>query len=811
MPPSPETRFCIYECDYIIENNKPVVRLWGKTKEGKDILALDRDFTPYFYIELKSDLSRKEIDLLKERLMKLEIESSHPVKIEELKRKFLGEEKPLLKVFITLPVDVPKFRDMVKNWKEVRDEYEYGISFYKRYMIDKGITPMCWVDVEGDGDPIEIKNITTLDDEDYPSLRVLAFDMESAEERGSELIIMISLMDNSGFKKVLTHGKGSSRGYIEVLPSEEALLKRFIEIVQSRNPDIIAGYNTDRFDFVKLHEKSDDYNLPLVLGRDKSHMIFQRRGRLSAALVRGRAHIDIYSFVEHIMASSLSTEVLTLDRVATELIGKGKQALDWKEIGKAWRKHDISKIAKYCLKDSELTLKLAETVLPQIFELSRVTGQTLFDVSRMFYSQLVEWLYMRRAFEAGELVPNRPKYGEVSRRRRVPPYTGGYVHLPKEGIHNKIALFDFTSLYPSITITHNISPETLNCKCCLGSGHKSPEHDHYYCKKKKGFVTKVIEDIVNKRIEIKKKMKNAKNPMKRKALNQRQKALKILANASYGYYAYAGSRWYSRVCAESIASLGRMYIKNVIDTAMGMGLEVIYGDTDSLFLKIEKKKNVGSFLDKVNKSLPGVMELDFRGLYTSGIFVLGKAGVAAKKRYALIDSKGDIVIRGFEKVRRDWSSIAKETQEKVLMAVLKDKKPEKAVRIVRGIIKKLREGKIGHEELIIYTQLTKPIHEYEQIGPHVAVAKKIIEGGGQVRTGATIEYIITKGSGSISEKAQPAEEAKNYDPDYYIDHQVVPAALRILAGLGYMEKDLLKEGTKITREGQITLDKYIRR
>jgi len=570
----------------------------------------------------------------------------------------------------------------------------------------------------------------------------------------------------------------------------------------------IIIHNSDRFDFVKLAEKAKEHKIELGLGRSGKHLVFERRGRVSAAAVSGRVHVDLYNFIDHILSSSLSTEVLTLDRVARELIGKGKAPLELKDIEKAWRKRDVGKIASYCQKDSVITLQLADYVLPQIFELCRVTGQTLFDTSRMYYSQLVEWLYIRKSNGFGEVSPNRPKFDEVQRRRKV-SYLGGYVHTPREGIHEKIAVFDFASLYPTITITHNVSPETLDCSCCPGGKNNVPELKHHYCTKKTGFVTKVLEDIVLKRIEIKEKMKRiGRETTRYRFLNNRQYALKILANASYGYYAYPGSRWYSKVCAESITSLGRMYIKSVISMAERMKFWVIYGDTDSMFLRM-MLKDVKPFLKKVNSSLPGVMELDFKGFYQSGIFVLGKGGVAAKKRYALIDKKGEMIIRGFERVRRDWSAIAKETQEKVLLAVLKDKSPEKAVRIVRRIVKNIGEGKIGHDDLIIYTQLTKPISEYEQIGPHVAVAKKIIERGGQVRSGATIEYIVTKGTGTISERSEPAEDAKGFDPEYYINNQVLPAAMRVLAGLGYREEDFLGGGK--SEKEQLSLAKYMKK
>jgi DNA polymerase I/DNA polymerase-2 len=799
-----QTEMCLLDVDYILVEGKPVIRLWGKTKDGKIMVVFDHRFRPYFYIEPKEDLNEDQITELKKRIMGLEIDGKSPIMVEEVKRSILGKQKMFLKVVVTVPANVPKFRKLVKGLDDVKQQYEYGISFHKRYLIDNDLVPMDWILVSGKAVNTDLKTDISIKAEDIKplsnkveiSLNMLAFDIEVIQEDSSEKIIMISVMDSNGFKKVIVLGKKGKcaiRNLIWVR-DEKALIKKFIDLVMDRDPDIIVTFNGDRYDFVKLNEKAAENKIRLNLGRDNTQVIFKKRGRVSAAQIKGRVHVDLFDFIEHILSASLSTEVLTLDRVAKELIGAGKKTLKWKDIEHAWKIKDLGIVTKYCLHDSELTLNLSKYLLPQIFELCKITSQTLFDASRMTYSQLVEWLLIKNAFKWGEIIPNRPKYDEVMRRRKATPYTGGYVHLPKKGIHDSIALFDFQSLYPTIIITYNISPETLECDCCRKKGaHRVPDEPHYYCSKHKGFIPNVIEGLLKSRIDIKKRMKGLKHKsILYKSLNNRQYALKVLANASYGYYSYAGSRWYSRVCAESITSWGRYYIKKVIGMAERSGYDVIYGDTDSLFIKVKSKKQANEFLENVNHSLPSIIELEFKNMYKSGIFVLGKTGIAAKKRYALIDYKGNIVIRGFEKVRRDWANIARETQEMVLEAVLKDHSPEKAINIVKERIKNLQKEKVKIDDLIIYSQITRPLSEYEQVGPHVSAARKAVERGKIIKEGYTIGYVITKGSGSISLRAEPAEDAKNYDPDYYIHHQVIPAAIRVLGCLGYTEEDIIK-------------------
>jgi len=830
----PAVKLCVLGVDYILEGEqskegipspeggvgggeRPVIRIWGKTQDGRSIVVLDRGFEPYFYVEPREELSLEQLEGLAERIRGLELEEDRrrPVSVELTEKRFLGLPKRVLRVGVRSPRDVPMFRELVKEWKDVREEYEYAVSFYRRYLIDLGLVPMGWIEATGRAvktgyrvdRALEAESIRPLEEERLPGLRVLAFDIETSDVGGGENIIMISVAESRGFSRVLTY-KGRRKRGMEVLKDEKAMIERFVKLVRERDPDIILGYNTDRFDFTKLDARAEALKVRLDLSRDRSDVEFKRRMRVSAADIAGRVHIDLFDFVDNIMQSYLSTEVLTLDSVAREILGRGKEKVKWREIEEVWRDgRDMGRLADYCLQDSRLALMLGNAVLPQIYELCRVTGQPLFDVARMSYSQLVEWLLMRRAHGIGELSPNRPKYEEVKKRRLYPAFTGGYVHPPVEGIHEGIALYDFASLYPSITITHNVSPETLDCMCCGGEKctkgvSRVPEGEHYFCRKHRGFIPAVLEELVEQRQKIKRRMRKAKpGTVLHRILDNRQNALKILANASYGYYAYAGSRWYSRVCAQSITAWGRFYIRKVISMAERLKYPVIYGDTDSMFLRVKTKKSAREFLDRANKGLPGVMELELEGIYSVGMFVLAKTGVAAKKRYALLDESGKMTIRGFEKVRRDWSPIAKDTQEGVLRAILKERSPEKAVKLVKRNIERIEKGRVEMDELVIYSQITRPLNQYEQIGPHVVAARKAQERGRVIRPGTSISLIITRGEGSISSRAEPLEDARDYDPEYYVKNQVIPAALRVLSGLGYTEEDLTGEKAQASLEG----------
>ena len=293
--------------------------------------------------------------------------------------------------------------------------------------------------------------------------------------------------------------------------------------------------------------------------------------------------------------------------------------------------------------------------------------------------------------------------------------------------------------------------------------------------------------------------KTDKNSSQHATLYAQQYALKILLNSFYGYLGYARSRWYSFESAEAIASWARFYVKQIAEKAEQTGFETLYNDTDSHFLKIpanKTKKEVELFVQKMNTELPEAMELELEGFYKRGIFVTKREGGAAKKRYALIDEQGNLKIVGFEFVRRDWSKIAKHTQRMVIEAVLKEGNPDKAIEIVRKVIKELREHKVANKELVVLTQLTKSPHRYELDAPHVNAAKKAIKKGKHFESGSIVDFIITSNGKSISDKAELAEFVKegDYDAEYYIENQVIPAVIRIIQEFGLNKEDLIFGG-----------------
>jgi len=798
----------LLDLDYILEEDRPTVRLFCRTEQGSSVVILDRSLLPYFYVLPRTGKEQE----LKERIQHLTSANFAIKKVVIKEKRVDGQLKKVLQVSALNPSNLKKIKDEVKSWQEVEGKREFSLPFYKRYLIEKGIRPLDYLEVEGEqiesnyqaektimADKIEVNEEKSINSSSSLSRRQpLAFDLETYQDK----IIMASIYSGSQ-RKVLTYRDFSSPSWVEHVDSEKELIKRLIELLAADDVDIILGYNTDDFDFEILRERARAHDLTLNLGIDRAKMVFQRRGRSSSARIKGRLHLDLYRFVQNIIARSLKSDVLTLNRVAGEILGENKQDMDWEEIKAAWKdQENLNKLAEYSLKDSELVYNLAQRLVPQLFSLSRLTSQMPFDVCRITYGQLVENFLIKKAFARNMVVPNRPKQSDISSRRSQPAYSGGFVKEPQEGLHQHLALFDYRSLYPTIIVSYNISPDTLNCDCCQAQGMMK-ELDYHFCRDKKGFLPQVLEELLEERFQVKDEMEETKQGSRAwQDLNVRQESLKLLLNSAYGYTGYSGARWYCRECAEAITHLGRDYIHKTIEKAEESGLNVIYSDTDSVLVQSEAiEDKAEAFLRTINAELPQYMQLEFEDYYQRGLFTYTDQGKGAKKKYALLGKDGSIKVTGFEQVRRDWSKLAKQTQEKVIEHVLHGQVSQ-AVQAVKDTIQHLQDGDVDKKNLVIYTQLKKEPEEYETTSPHVEAAKKARERGIDIKPGATIDYIITERGDSISDKAEIARFADSYDASYYIKHQVVPAALRVLKVLDYSEEDLLLKGK------QSGLDKF---
>ncbi|MDD5086990.1 MAG: DNA-directed DNA polymerase [Candidatus Nanoarchaeia archaeon] len=816
-----EIAFYPIEISHGVENNKPIVSLFGRTADGKQVCVQDDTFQPYFLAVPKKQEMEKSREKIENISIKKDNETITVTKTETKEMKLFGRTVNAIKVFTRLPGDIFELRKELKN-KGI-ETYEYDIPFSRRYLIDKDIIPLALCKAKGEFIKkkskvfvIKAESVENTADDVLENPRILAFDIETYNPRGKNIdakkdpIVMVSFFGDD-FKKVITWKRFKTDcDYIDFVESEVELITKFKETIENYNPDIITGYFSDGFDFPYIEERANKYRIKLDICLDYSNISINKRG-ITTAHITGIAHIDIFKFIKRTMSTTLETDSYDLNSVANEILQEEKLDVDIDGLAYAWDNNtgELEKFCEYNLRDSQLTFRLCKELIPSITEIVKVIGLPMSTVTRMSFSQLVEWYLIKQASSMREIVPNRPSYDEI-RERRKNTYTGAFVFKPNPGLYKDIVIFDFRSLYPSIITSHNISPSTFKCDCCREKQHVPGFDDYWFCSKKKGFIPTVLEAIITRRMRVKQIMKNVEKD-KLKIFNARAYALKTIANAMYGYLGFFGARWYSIESAKSITAYGRYYIKKVIDDAQKKKFNVLYSDTDSIFLTLDGKDKSESkkFVESVNTDLPGLMELEYQGFYPRGIFVSAKEkDYGAKKKYALLSEEGSIIIKGFETIRRNLSIVAKETQKKVLDITLKQGDPKKAFDYVRDVIESLKKNEIPVEKVTIATQLQKNINEYDSFGPHVAVAQRMIEKDIPVGPGSVIKYVITKGKDKerIRDRAKLPEEVSQdeYDPEYYINNQVIPSVEGIFKVLGFEKEDLIKS------LDQSNLNKYFR-
>jgi len=581
-------KFVLLDIDYITKNNKAVIRLFGKIigeeNEGT-IIALDKSFKPYIYVipydanECINELSELEL-----------------FEVEKIRKNDVGESKEFLKITLEHPQDVPKLRKKIWDLPSVEVVREHDIPFYRRYLIDKGLFPMNTVEVQGkvlnsnrssqenETCIFEIENGPKHMESILTELNVLSFDIEACNPKGmpqerEDPINMISFSSNQGFQKVFST-KNSSFDFVETVTDERELLKKFVETIKSENPDLILGYNSDGFDFPYIKERAAILGVPLELGVDGTPLKFMRRGYRNAAVIKGIIHIDLYPY----MRRYLQLDRHTLERVYKELFGDDKVDIPGDEIYTCWNDdgEKLEKLFEYSLEDAVAVTKIGEKMLPLSMELTRIVGQPLFDVVRMATGQQVEWYLIRKTFEKGDIFPNKPSSSKMSKRKGN-HVVGGYVMDPVTGLHDNIVSFDFQSLYPSLIISKNISPDSLMDDGSEENCYISPEEGHKFRKEPAGFVPSVIGKVLYDRKRIKLKMKKSTDPSELQILNVQQEALKRLANTMYGLYNHSSFRWYSIKCSEAITAWGRYYIKKTMEQSEKQGFKPIYADTDGFY------------------------------------------------------------------------------------------------------------------------------------------------------------------------------------------------------------------------------------
>ncbi len=791
------------------------IQVFGRDDEGKKICIIDT-CPVYLWAILKDKISKKELGDLIEKVDKISLEEKgRKTKVERIEvhnKMFLGKKVEALKIFATNYKDLHDLADKL-DFQEIEKRRGYDLGFTTHYIIEKKLNPLEWYEIEGEmlhlSDKfggidssievdfcIELRSLKKIAEDKSKikfSPKVLAYDIEAKElELGKGEILMISLYGEN-FKKVLTFKESSKKTFVEKFKDEKEMLEGFVNEIKKYSPDILVGYFSDGFDLPYIKSRAEKLRMKLNLGIDNTQPIFSR-GVLLTGKIKGIVHIDLLRFIKNAYSQYLQSETLSLDEVSNELLGERKIELSPLEESRK-KKVDWDKFYEYNLKDSELTYKILEKIWTDLEEITKITKEPIFNVSRSTMASNFEDYVIHNLEKFNEIPEKKPYNPEISERRNREKYQGAFVFQPTPGLYEDIAFFDFSSMYGSVIVTYNLSKSTQT-EDKKNSYAGEFQNEKVYFSKNPGFVPELLKEIIMKRRKYKDDYNKNPNPI----LKVRSNAFKLIANAAYGYQGFFGARYYSVEAASSTAYFARENIQKAIKIFEDEGFKPVYSDTDSIAVTLgsKTKKQALELLKKINNELPGIMELDLEGFFKRGIWVTKRTGdFGAKKKYALIDEEGKIKIRGFETVRRDWCNLAREVQDKIIRMILNDGDEKKAINYIKEVIKKLKERKIQKEEIIIRTQLKKSISDYKSISPHVIAAKKMKEYSMPINEGDLIEYYISetkdKKSKLVREKVKLLHEEGEYNIEYYLERQLLPAVENIFQVFNIDVKELINK------------------
>ncbi len=775
--------FWLLDLNHEAHEGRPAIWLWGVTHDNQRVLVIDPDFQSYFYLLPKRS---QDIDQLKERI---ETDRPHPsverVAIEKKKR--LAEERQVLKVFCKDPDTLEKCaRECVKQLG-VETSFEDKLRYSIKYQNEFEIKPCQWYRVEAKESKVDPGNYhidrvfettghpVAIPRENAPKLRLLSFAILAVSPTGSpspirDPVRIVAWKNNEGQVSAIQSEKNS----------DDEIINGLSEIHRRFDPDFVFSFGGNTFDWPYLIKRANTTKAKLSVGRDEGPARQSLYGHFS---LTGRANVDLLDFSQDLY----DVKSKTVENVAKFLgVEASTPTIDETEYYNHWTGHDRPALVEQMKAHATSIFKVGEDALDYTQQLSNLSALPPDQVLAAAVGFRVDSYLIMEAHRLGELIPAREELNII-------PYKGAIVLEPSVGLHDSVAVLDFSAMYPSLMVKYNISPDTLVEKAGEDI-FEVPEVGHHFRRNPPGFYKIVLSQLIASRQAAKREAaKTPRGTPEHKILKAREKATKVITNATYGYAGWAGSRWYSREVAESAAALGRDTINKSIDIAKTLGLKVLYGDTDSLFVEY-KEKLVDQFVKEIDKKLG--LEINLGQLYKRILFT------EAKKKYAGLLDDGELDVVGMEAIRGDWSNLARNVQNEVLRLVLEDANPTRAKSYVINLTKDLKSAKVPKSSLVIWKTLTKRPDEYEVNAPHVEVARKMAKEGWPVTVGDKVGFIITNRPGKLYQKAEPHFRVSmdHVDYDYYIHNQIIPAAARVLTVFGIGEEDLLGTG-----RGQVSL------
>ena len=780
-----------------------VLKFYEPTSQKLILWHDETGHKPYCYSRLSPD----ELDFLQERDDILEIKT---VKRHDLMR---DEDVNMSKITVADPLTIggtagdKSIRNIIETW-------ESDIKYYENYLYDRSLIvgkyyeiidgkikphdleissevklalkSLLWdkVDSENMVDPKEFKELISdwadLLNQPIPRIKRLSVDIEVEAEIGripdpkvaEKKVTAIGLKGTDGFDQIFVlRTDGTDEGVNELGQNI-----RIVFYEQSKEKEMIldAFKIIEEFPFV-LTYNGDEFDLPYLFNRAERLGIKNENNPLymmkdSATLKHG-VHLDLYRTLSNrsfqIYAFSQKYTDFSLNSVSKALLNKEK--IDY---GLEFDQLSLYQIANYCYNDALLTYELTsfnnDLLMDLLVIIARIGRMPIDDIARMGVSQWIRSLLYYEHRQRNALIPKRE---ELERRSegvssnaviKDKKYRGGLVIDPKEGIHFDVVVMDFASLYPSIIKVRNISYETVRCSHDECKKNTIPQTNHWACTKRNGLTAIIIGSLRDLRVNYYKSLS------KQETLTEEQRqqytvvsqALKVILNASYGVMGAEIFPLYFLPAAEATTAIGRYTILETIKKCEDIGIEVIYGDTDSLFIKKPTDEQIHKVIEQAKKDHGVDLEIDKVYRYC----VLSNR----KKNYLGVTKAGTVDVKGLTGKKSHTPPFIRKLFYELIDVLSKvqtvtdfEQAKKEITNKIATCAKKVEAKEIPLQDLTFNVMISKAPSEYVKTVPQHIRAARLLESIREVKKGDKISYVKILNKPGV----KPVEMAKKEEID----------------------------------------------
>jgi len=769
---------------YNIQKHAAILKFYEPVSQRIFLWADKSGHKPYCYSKLSPDEIPTEIS-----------ERDDVLDIKQVKMLDILHDKPIdvSKILVKDPLAIGGTQTS-KSIRNLIDTWESDIKYYESYLYDSSLIVGKYYKIENDAVvpyDLEISDETKLSlksmlldkqsdtnlpdpkqfdehvsqwanllNQPIPKIKRISLDIEVESEIGripdpkiaEKKITAVGFEGSDGLKQIfILRRSGIEEGVNELLPGikiifyEETKEKEMIldTFELMKKYPLLITYNGDGFDLPYLYNRASR----LGIDRQKNPLYMMRD---SATLTDG-VHLDLYRTMSNrafqIYAFGQKYSDFSLNSVSKGLLGEEK--IDY---GVELNDLTLYQTATYCQNDARLTYNLTgfnnDLLMNLLVVISRIARMPIDDISRMGVSQWIRSLLYYEHRQNGILIPRRQELDNKSSNVineaviKDKKFRGGLVVEPVEGIHFDVTVMDFASLYPSIIKVKNLSYETVRCSHDACKKNTIPQTNHWVCTKKNGLTSVLIGSLRDLRVNYYKNMakKDTLTVEEKQLFTVVSQALKVILNASYGVMGAEIFPLYFLPAAEATTATGRHIIMDTINKCKESGIDVLYGDTDSLFVKKPTSKQIEDIITKakMDHNVELEIEKEYRYVVLSG----------RKKNYLGVTKNGKVDVKGLTGKKSHTPPFIKTLFYELLDILSEIKTAEEFKRAKNRISDKITEcarkvqaKEIPLQDLAFNVNLSKAPKEYTKTVPQHIRAAKQLESIREIKKGDKISYV----------------------------------------------------------------------